>query len=151
GAGPGAGEGGAVSARTPQQRQALALALALRQSCELRQSWGAPFGAWLARVTSLRRQALDIDSDPFDVAEYLASARWELKAAWEWVLGAADAACWVAAQVLALSPQQRARINDLAWQAPQHDWELHHAVRAAREAALAFSQAHAQANKASEE
>src|SRR5690606_32767295 len=45
GAGPGAGEGGAVSAHTSQERQALALAL--RQSCELRQSWGAPFGAWL--------------------------------------------------------------------------------------------------------
>ena len=137
-----------MSARTSER---LALALALRQSCELRQSWGAPFSAWLARVTALLRQALDIDSDPFDVAEFLASARWELKAAWDWDLGAADAACWVAAQALALNQQQRARINDLAWQATRHDWALHHAVRAAREAALAFSEAHAQANKASKE
>jgi len=128
-----------VSARTPQERTALALAL--RQSCELRQSWGAPFGAWLARVTALLSQALDIDSDPFDVAEFLIAARWELKAAWDWDLGAADAACWVAAQALALNPQQRARISDLAWQATQHDWALHHAVREAREAARDFAQA----------
>lgn len=128
-----------MSARTSQERTALALAL--RQNCELRQSWGAPFSAWLARVTSLLTQALDIDSDPFDVAEFLASARWELKAAWDWDLGAADAACWVAAQALALSPQQRARIDDLAWQATQHDWALHHAISAAREAAQDFAQA----------
>ena len=126
-----------MNARTSQERTALALAL--RQSCELRQSWGAPFSAWLTRVTSLLRQALDIDSDPFDVAEFLVAARWELKAAWDWDLGAADAACWVAAQALALNPQQRARISDLAWQATQHDWALHHAIRAARDAARDFA------------
>ena len=126
-----------MSARTPQERTALALAL--RQSCELRQSWGAPFSAWLARVTSLLAQALDIDSDPFDVAAFLVAARPELKAAWDWDLGAADAACWVARQALALSPQQRARISDLAWQATQHDWALHHAISAAREAARDFA------------
>ena len=130
-----------MSARTPQERTALALAL--RQHCELRKSWGAPFSVWLTRVTALLAQALDIGPDPFNVAEFLASARWELKAAWDWDLGAADAACWVAAQALALSPQQRARISDLAWQATQHDWALHHAIYAAREAARAFSEAHA--------
>jgi len=126
-----------VSAPTSQQR--LALALALRQSCELRQSWGAPFSAWLARVTALLSEALDIDSDPFDVAAFLVAARPELKAAWDWDLAAADAAAWVARQALALSPQQRARVNDLASQATRHDWELHHAIRAARDAARDFA------------
>ena len=128
-----------MNVRTSQERTALALAL--RQNCELRQSWGAPFSAWLARVTSLLAQALDIDSDPFDVAAFLSSARRELQAAWDWDLGAADAACWVARQALALSQQQRARVNDMAWQATQHDWALHYAISAAREAARDFAQA----------
>ena len=126
-----------MSARTSQQR--LALALALRQSCELRQSWGAPFSVWLARVAALLRQALDIGNDPLDMAVVLAACRTEIRAAWDWDLGAADAACWVARQALTLSPQQRARIDDLAWQATQHDWALHHAVREARDAARDFA------------
>src|SRR5690606_9147599 len=84
GAGAGAGEGGAVNARTSQQR--LALALALRQSCELRQSWGAPFSVWLARVAALLRQALGTGDDPLDMAVVLAACRTEIRAAWDWDL-----------------------------------------------------------------
>lgn len=132
-----------MSARTSQQR--LALALALRQSCELRQSWGAPFSVWLARVATLLRQALGTGDDPLDMSVVLAACRTEIRAAWDWDLAAADAACWVARQALTLSPQQRARIDDLAWQATQHDWALHHAVCEAREAARDYAQACAQA------
>ena len=130
-----------MSAHTSQSRQALILAT--RQHCELRKSWGAPFSAWLARVAALLSQALSTSDDPLDMAVVLAACRTEIRAAWEWDLGAADATCWVARQALTLSQQQRARITDLAWQATQHDWALHHAIRAAREAARDFAQAYA--------